>query len=64
MNRPTNRSYQGSMDTTDRSFEITNYGNEDDRFTITLDVPQGMEAELIDPVPIDGVATTPVIRFR
>ena len=51
----------GSPDTTDRSFEITNYGNEDDRFTITLDVPQGMEAYLIDPVPIDGVATTPVI---
>ena len=28
----------GSMDTTDRSFEITNYGNSEDRFTITLDM--------------------------
>ena len=51
----------GSSDETDRSFEITNYGNGDDRFTITLDVPDGMVAYLIDPVPIDGVATTPVI---
>ena len=51
----------GSMDTTDRSFEITNYGNSDDRFTITIDVPDGMVAELIDPVPIGGVATTPII---
>ena len=51
----------GSPDTTDRSFEITNYGNEDDRFTITLDIPEGMEAELIDPVPVGGIATTPVI---
>lgn len=51
----------GSMETTDRSFDITNYGNSDDRFTITLDVPEGMVAELIDPVPIEGVATTPVI---
>ncbi|MGB2352907.1 MAG: hypothetical protein ACPH9J_04295 [Candidatus Poseidoniaceae archaeon] len=52
----------GSMDTTDRSFEITNYGNSEDRFTITLDIPDGMVAELIDPVPIGGVATTPVIQ--
>ena len=52
----------GSMDTTDRSFEITNYGNNEDRFTITLDIPEGMVAELIDPVPIGGVATTPVIQ--
>jgi hypothetical protein len=52
----------GSMDTTDRSFEITNYGNSEDRFTITLDIPEGMVAELIDPVPIGGVATTPVIQ--
>ena len=51
----------GSPDETDRSFEITNYGNSDDRFTITLDVPDGMVAYLIDPVPINGVATTPVI---
>ena len=51
----------GSMDTTDRSFEITNYGNSDDRFTITLDIPDGMVAELIDPVPIGGIATTPII---
>lgn len=51
----------GSMDTTDRSFEITNYGNSDDRFTITLDVPYGMVVELIDPAPIDGIATTPII---
>ena len=52
----------GSMDTTDRSFEITNYGNSEDRFTITLDIPDGMVAELIDPVPIGDVATTPVIQ--
>ena len=52
----------GSMDTTDRSFEITNYGNSDDRFTITLDIPDGMVAELIDPVPVGGVATTPIIQ--
>ena len=51
----------GSMDTTDRTFNITNYGNSDDRFTITLDVPDGMVAELIDPVPIGDVATTPII---
>ena len=51
----------GSMDTTDRSFEITNYGNSDDRFTITLEIPEGMVVELIDPVSIGGVATTPVI---
>ena len=51
----------GSLDTTDRSFEITNYGNSDDRFTITLDIPDGMVAELIVPAPIGGVATTPVI---
>ena len=51
----------GSMETTDRSFEITNYGNSEDRFTITLDIPDGMVAELVDPVPIGGVATTPVI---
>ena len=51
----------GSMDTTDRSFEITNYGNSDDRFTVTLEVPEGMVVELIDPVSIGGVATTPVI---
>ena len=51
----------GSSDETDRSFEITNYGNKEDRFTITLDVPEGMIATLIDPAPINGVATTPVI---
>ena len=51
----------GSSDETDRSFEITNYGNNEDRFTITLDVPEGMIATLIDPAPINGVATTPVI---
>ena len=51
----------GSMDTSDRSFTITNYGNKEDRFTITLNVPEGMVAEIIDPMPIDGVATTPVI---
>jgi uncharacterized membrane protein len=51
----------GSMDTSDRSFTITNYGNKEDRFTITLDVPDGMIAEIIDPIPIDGVSTTPVI---
>ena len=51
----------GSLDTTDRSFEITNYGNSDDRFTITLDIPDGMVAELIVPAPIGGIATTPVI---
>ena len=38
----------GSSDETDRSFEITNYGNNEDRFTITLDVPEGMIATLID----------------
>ena len=52
----------GSMETTDRSFEITNYGNSEDRFTITLDIPDGMVAELVDPAPIGGVATTPVIQ--
>ena len=51
----------GSMETTDRSFEITNYGNSEDRFTITLDIPDGMVAELVDPVPIGGVATTSLI---
>jgi hypothetical protein len=51
----------GSMDTSDRSFTITNYGNKEDRFTITLSVPEGMVAEIIDPMPIDGVSTTPVI---
>ena len=51
----------GSMDTTDRSFEITNFGNSEDRFVITLDIPDGMVAELIDPVPVGGVATTPII---
>ena len=51
----------GSMDTSDRSFTITNYGNKEDRFTITLSVPVGMVAEIIDPMPIDGVSTTPVI---
>ena len=51
----------GSMDTSDRSFTITNYGNKEDRFTITLSVPDGMVAEIIDPMPIGGVATTPVI---
>ena len=54
----------GSSDETDRSFEITNYGNNEDRFTITLDVPEGMIATLIDPAPINGVATTPVIANR
>ena len=49
------------MDTTDRSFEITNFGNSEDRFVITLDIPDGMVAELIDPVPVGGVATTPII---
>ena len=51
----------GSMDTSDRSFTITNYGNREDRFTISLSVPEGMVAEIIDPMPIDGVSTTPVI---
>jgi hypothetical protein len=51
----------GSMDTSDRSFTITNYGNKEDRFTITLSVPDGMVAEIIDPMPIGGVATTPVV---
>ena len=51
----------GSMDTSDRSFTITNYGNREDRFTITLNAPEGMIAEIIDPIPIDGVSTTPVI---
>ena len=51
----------GSMDTTDRSFEITNFGNSEDRFVITLDIPDGMVAEMIDPVPVGGVATTPII---
>ena len=51
----------GSMDTSDRSFTITNYGNREDRFTITLNAPEGMIAEIIDPMPIDGVSTTPVI---
>ncbi|MDB2542113.1 hypothetical protein N9X31_01650, partial [Candidatus Poseidoniales archaeon] len=51
----------GSMDTSDRSFTITNYGNREDRFTITLSAPEGMIAEIIDPMPIDGVSTTPVI---
>ena len=51
----------GSMDTSDRSFTITNYGNKEDRFTISLTVPEGMVAEIIDPMPIDGVATTPII---
>ena len=51
----------GLMDTSDRSFTITNYGNKEDRFTITLSVPAGMVAEIIDPMPIDGVATTPVV---
>ena len=51
----------GSMDTSDRSFTITNYGNKEDRFTISLTVPEGMVAEIIDPMPIDGVATTPIV---
>lgn len=51
----------GDPATTDRTFEITNYGNSDDRFTITLDIPDGMVAELIDPVPVGGIATTTVI---
>ena len=51
----------GLMDTSDRSFTITNYGNKEDRFTITLSVPVGMVAEIIDPMPIGGVSTTPVI---
>jgi uncharacterized membrane protein len=51
----------GSMDTSDRSFTITNLGNKEDRFTITLSAPEGMVAEIIDPMPIDGVSTTPVI---